>query len=74
MRTVSCPFCGKAYDIEYDHFFGKICKCGFDIPPDEDIDLVKKNKIKNEELKQIAIGSVKAKYSFLKSMNREVQR
>lgn len=62
MREISCPSCGKVYKIEYNHFFGKICKCGFEIPPDGDIDLVRKNKEKNKELRQKAINSIKRKW------------
>ncbi len=63
MRTIACPLCDKIYQVEY-HFFGKICQCGFEIPSDGDIEIVKNNKKKNEELKQKAIDSVKRKLNY----------
>jgi len=64
LRTISCPYCEKNYVIEYNHFFGKICECGFEIPSDGDVKLVKENKIKDEETKQKALDSIKRKFKL----------
>ncbi|HUU86582.1 MAG TPA: hypothetical protein VMX17_02365 [Candidatus Glassbacteria bacterium] len=61
MKTVSCPNCGVVYQLEFEHFYGKICKCGYDIPSDGDIEIVIKNRIKNKKTKQKALDSVARK-------------
>ena len=61
MRTISCPNCGAIYQLAFDHFYGKVCKCGYDIPAEGDIERVKKNRINNNKTKQKALDSVARK-------------
>jgi len=58
MRTVSCLSCGKTHQVSFGHFYGKICQCGCEIPPDGDIDVVKENKRKYRKMQQKALDSV----------------
>jgi len=61
MRTISCQNCGATYQLEFEHFYGKICKCGYDIPSDGDIEIVRENKLKNNKTIQKALDSVARK-------------
>jgi hypothetical protein len=58
MRTIICPHCEAKYQLAFDHFYGKICKCGESIPSDGDTDRIKKNRIKNNKTTQKALDSV----------------
>jgi len=58
MRTIVCPHCGAKYQLAFDHFYGKICKCGESIPTDGDTDEIKENRIKNNKTIKNALDSV----------------
>ena len=76
MRTLSCPNCAATYQVAFKHFYGKMCKCGYDIPSDGDIDIVKENKIKHKEVEQKALDSVVRSITPPlegRGLNREVQ-
>ena len=61
---IICPNCGKLY-LVYGHFFGKICtKCSEEILPLEEMDIVKKIKKKDNELKEKALRSLIDKMSL----------
>lgn len=58
-----CPYCGYKPKMvldhcgEYDSRFGSICQnCLSEIPPDDELEMVKINKIKKEELKKKLIN------------------
>jgi len=61
MRIIVCPSCGAKYELAFDYFYGKVCKCGEDIPADGEIDRVKKNRIKNNKVIKEALDSVARK-------------
>jgi len=61
MRTIICPHCGAKYQLAFDHFYGKVCKCGESIPADGDTETIEKNRIKNNKTRQEALDSVARK-------------
>ena len=59
MRTIICPHCEAKYQLAFDHFYGKICKCGESIPTaDGEVDWTKENRIKNNKAIKQALDSV----------------
>ena len=62
MRVIYCPECGKIHQVAFKHFYGKICECGYDIPSDGDMEIVKENIRKYKEVEQKALDSVSRKF------------